>query len=411
MKKSNSDIEIKTIKNKNDNLKYLFNNSQKKLYLQKIDYRFKLLYAIGIMSVIASHCQGLGSIEFNLQGWFNYRSFHMPLFMFAAGYFFKDSNVNNTKKYVLLKIKKFLIPIYIYNIFYGIYIEIKKKFGFKNSELCLNTIIIKPLRGTGFLYINSAWFSIYLLYVEIYNILKRKIVSLFNIKLNESIYFIIDFIFSYFAVIYSNKGYNKIILYNVIFGIMHLNIYYQLGIFYRKNLEKYCKKVNNDIYFIFIFFSKLCIHIYYRREPAFYYGGANFYNYPPFIVFFVSILGIAFWLRNCEIFEPVLGKSYYINLIANNTYSIMMNHLLALDIIKFIFFSLKKYTKFCKDFDVKQYKNMKVFYIYIPYKVKQIGIIYFLNCLLFPLLFEKIKNFLIYKFLNTFNKKIKYKNI
>ena len=164
------------------------------------------------------------------------------------------------------------------------------------------------------------------------------------------------------------------------------------------------------INFLFLFFfSKLFIHIYYKREPVFNYGGVNFYNYPPFIVFFVSILGIAFWLRNCEIFEPILGKNYYINIIANNTYSIMMNHLLALDIIKFIFFLLKKYIKFYKDFDIKQYNNMNVFYIYIPYKVKQIGIIYFLNCLLFPVLFEKIKNFLIYKFLNIFNKKIKNK--
>ena len=209
------------------------------------------------MSVIASHCQGLGSIEFNLQGWFNYRSFHMPLFMFAAGYFFKESNINNSKKYVLLKIKKFLIPIYIYNLFYGLYIEIKKQFGFKNSEFCFNTLFIKPLRGNGFLYINPAWFSIYLLYVEIYNVLKRKIVYLFKIKLYEFIYFIIDFIFSYFMVIYSNKGYNKIILFKVILGFMHLNIYYQLGIFYRKILEKYCKKISNDIYFSFIFFSKL----------------------------------------------------------------------------------------------------------------------------------------------------------
>jgi len=71
-------------------------------------------------------------------------------------------------------------------------------------------------------------------------------------------------------VIYSNKGYHKIILYRVILGFMHLNIYYQLGRFYRKILEKYYKKINNDIFFIFIFLSKLCIHVYYRKKPGFY---------------------------------------------------------------------------------------------------------------------------------------------
>jgi fucose 4-O-acetylase-like acetyltransferase len=372
-----------------------------KNYSFEIDYRFKLLYTIGMISVIASHCRGLGSLEFNLQGWFHYRSFHMPLFMFAAGYFFKDSNINNTKIYIIKKIKKFLIPIYIYNILYGLYIEIKKKlFNFKNDEFYLNTIFLKPLKGNGFLYINPAWFSIYLLYVEIYNILKRKFFSLLKININEFIYFIIDFIISYFTVIYSNKGYNKKILYNVILGFMHLNIYYQLGIFYRKILENLAKKINNDIYFFFIFLSKLFIHIYYKKEPTFYYGGADFYNYPPFIVIFVSFLGIAFWLRISEILEPSLGKSYYINLIADNTYSIMINHLLALDIIKFLYYLVKKYTMYCQDFNSKRYFNMDVFYIYIPYNVKQIGILYFLNCLFFPILLEKIKN----KILNIFQK-------
>ena len=56
----------------------------------KIDYRFKIVYALAMMSVIADHCRGKGSIEFNIQGWFNYSSYHMPLFMFAAGYFFKE---------------------------------------------------------------------------------------------------------------------------------------------------------------------------------------------------------------------------------------------------------------------------------------------------------------------------------
>lgn len=55
----------------------------------KVDYRFKIIYAIGIISVVADHLKGKGSIELNIQGWFPYSSFHMPLFMFSAGYFFK----------------------------------------------------------------------------------------------------------------------------------------------------------------------------------------------------------------------------------------------------------------------------------------------------------------------------------
>ena len=54
-----------------------------------IDYRFKIIYFIDIICVILSHCKRKASIELNIQGWFEYTTFHMPLFMFTAGYFFK----------------------------------------------------------------------------------------------------------------------------------------------------------------------------------------------------------------------------------------------------------------------------------------------------------------------------------
>ena len=92
----------------------------------KIDYRFKIVYFIAMLSVISSHCNGKGSIELNIQGWMNYRSFHMPLFMFAAGYFFKNKNINNTFDYISRKFKKLILRIYLYNLFYGFYLQILK---------------------------------------------------------------------------------------------------------------------------------------------------------------------------------------------------------------------------------------------------------------------------------------------
>ena len=223
--------------------KNCLNHEIKNNFKKEIDYRFKLLYAIAMMSVIADHCRGLGSIELNIQGWFHYSSFHMPLFMFAAGYFFKDKNIYYTKIYIIGKINKFIIPNYIYNIFYGLYIQFKKLFKFKyNKKFSFYTIFLEPLIGDGFVYIKSSWFSIDLFYVEVYNVLKRKFFSKFNTEFHEFLYFIIDFIISYSAVNYSNKGYNKKIILKIIFRFMHLNIYYQLGILYKKHLEEYCKK-------------------------------------------------------------------------------------------------------------------------------------------------------------------------
>ena len=87
----------------------------------KIDYRFKIIYTIAMFSVIADHLKGKASIELNIQGWFHYPSFHMPLFMFSAGYFFKIKNINYTCDYIVRKFRRLILPIYIYNIFYGFY--------------------------------------------------------------------------------------------------------------------------------------------------------------------------------------------------------------------------------------------------------------------------------------------------
>ena len=178
----------------------------------KIDYRFKLLYAIAMMSVMAEHCRGLSSIELNLQGWFNYSSYHMPLFMFAAGYFFKQNNIDNTIEYIYNKFKKLLFPIFIYNFFYGFYIQFLKKLKFEKHTrpFSFKILFIEPFIGAGFKHITPSWFSATLFYVEVYNILKRKILlTLFNTDLYELLYFIIDFVLSYYTVYYSNRGYNK----------------------------------------------------------------------------------------------------------------------------------------------------------------------------------------------------------
>lgn len=359
-----------------------------------VDYRFKIIYTLAMLSVIAEHCRGKGSIELNLNGWFNYSSYHMPLFMFSAGYFFKNKNVNNTSLYISKKFRKLIFPIYLYNIFYGFYIQFLKKLGFKNIKDSFNLIIIfiEPLGGHGFRNINPSWFSSSLFYVEVYNILKRKASKTLGLELHESIYFIIDLIISICSIIFSGKGFNKFSVRMNILRFLHLNIYYELGIFFNKHLENFIKSIRSDIYFSSIFILKLLFHLYYSRIPEFYYGMCVYNNYGPYTVILISILGIAFWIRLCEIMEPILGKNYYINIIANNTFSIMINHILALDIVKIIFALISKYTKYCKNFDFKRYYSLDIKYFYIPKNVLQSGIIYFSSCLIIPIIIQKYIN-------------------
>ena len=344
----------------------------------KPDYRFKIIYAIAMFCVLASHLQGKGSLELNIQDWFPYRSFHMPLFMFSAGYFFKVKNVSHIQNYINRKFKRLILPIYLYNIIYGFFIQLIQKLGFKNiiKSFSLHIIFIEPLGGSGFSPIRASWFSSSLFFVEMYNIIKRKAISFFKIESYEIIYFIIDFIISYNCVILSNKGYNKINLYKHILRFFHLNIYYEFGILFNKHIEFITRKIRHDLFFVIIFLIKLCFYLYYSRIPVFQYSRSIYYNYSPYTVVIISILGILFWLRISELLEPILGKNFYINIVADNTFSIMMNHFFAIFIIKTIFAIISKKTSYCKDFNFYKYYTMNN-YIYVPQNILQTGIFIF----------------------------------
>ena len=153
---------------------------------------------------------------------------------------------------------------------------------------------------------------------------------------------------------------------------MHLNIYYQIGIIYNKLLESYVKKIKGDIIFICIFSTKLIFNIYYSKMPVFQYSRSEYYNYPHFTVFIISVSGILFYLRISELLEPAIGKNFYINIIANNTFSIMMNHFFAIFMIRTFFSFISIRT------------------IYIPNNIDSIGIFYFLSCFVFPIGLQKI---------------------
>ena len=117
-----------------------------------IDYRFKILYAIGIILIVCGHVNG-GGISI-LSDWFPYYGFHLALFMFGSGYFYKSSAEDNIWKYSLRKIKSLIIPMYIYNCVYGVIVQILKIKDFKmGGDLNFQTLVIMPINnGHQFVY-------------------------------------------------------------------------------------------------------------------------------------------------------------------------------------------------------------------------------------------------------------------
>ena len=93
-----------------------------------VNLQFKLLSAIGIIIIVSGHCYHGGmELAYN---WFPPYSYHLALFVFISGYFYKTDYEENIGKYIWKRTKRLLIPAYLWNIFYGGMVAFLGLFGF-----------------------------------------------------------------------------------------------------------------------------------------------------------------------------------------------------------------------------------------------------------------------------------------
>lgn len=358
-----------------------------------VRYEFKILYAIGIVLIVMGHCHGGGISLFN--NFFPYSSFHLALFMFASGYFYKTENELQVRDFIFNKAKRLIIPLYLWNMFYAIIIHIIKIYGFFPSvHVTLKTLLINPIMdGHQFLLNLGGWFVIPLFMIHVINIFVRKICLRFNIKINEFVYFSICLLFGMLGVLLSARGLNKE-WYLVLDRILYFLPFYSLGILYKK-YEKY-DKINNLLYFGIIFILALIIIYKYGSMPSFTPSWAQFYTKNVIKPFYIGIIGIAFWLRVSKILRPAIGNSKPLNIVADNTYTIMINHLLGMKFLGGIFALLHKYSNICSGFDMCLYKTLWN-YCYIPHGSSQFLILYVIFGIIFSIILQKFADKLIGK--------------
>lgn len=160
--------------------------------------------------------------------------------------------------------------------------------------------------------------------------------------------------------------------------------FYELGILYRKKLEAK-DHINSLLYFAIIGILCLCIIYVYKKVPIYTFswcrdlGKSNM-----FMPFISGTLGIAIWLRISRILLPSLGKSRIINLIADNTWSIMVHQFIGFMLIKTLFCMIYLYTPFCHTFNIMKYKS-DIWYYYLPNGRPQTLILYLVAGLVVPL--------------------------
>lgn len=346
---------------------------------QKDNKAFLLLSVFGIIFVVLGHG---AKINVFLNNVFPYYSFHMALFAFISGYFFKD---RKTIEFLRTKIKKLIIPYFIWNIIYGIIVNVLKYFNIIHygKEMSLFNVFVAPFYGDGiqFCFNLAAWFVITIFFVQIIyffiNKLNRKI------KVNTEIsVMIISIIIAYFELELVKKGYNRGFWF-LITRVSFLMPFYAIGQVY-KRFEKY-EIQNNILYFGTIILIQTVLL---QKWNLTYNLNILVFNSNFIIYLLASITGIMFWLRISKIFSKFIGDNKLVKEIGNNTYSIMMHHIFIYFLINTGILVANKLVGVFSNFDYNSYQN-NVWYFYNE-KNAGLLLIYVILAIMIPIVMKKI---------------------
>jgi len=205
--------------------------------MKEIKSRFLILQAIAIILVVIGHRAAVGIEELD---WFRISSYHMAIFIFISGYFFKSNNLDNIPQYILGKIKRLVIPYFIYNLIYGIiitYLRYKNIVSF-GQDLSLKTFFIDGwIHGHQYVLNLATWFVLSLFLTQTTFILIRYVYLKYKLN-NEFALFIFFLLLGLISILISNITVNTIPIYLPFLRIMFFLPFFHFGFYYKTKLEE-----------------------------------------------------------------------------------------------------------------------------------------------------------------------------
>lgn len=351
-----------------------------------VNKQFKILYALGIFFVVAGHYANGGvNLFFD---WFKPYAFHLGLFVFCSGYFYRKENEDKIIPYIWGRIKKLVIPLYLWNLFYGLLVLFLNWLGFEFTiRFNLYNLLIAPINdGHQFIFNLASWFIAPFFMVQVFVVLVRKLLYKVGIQ-SEWLVFALFTLIGMAGIGLASKGYytgNWLMLCRFCYFLP----FYAIGYLYKVALEEKIDKVGSVVYFAIVFGMQAIVMIVYG--DAFAYTPSKCDNFDNAVTpILIGILGIAFWVRCAKLLVPVVGDSKIVRLVADNTYSIMMHHFLGLFLIKCFFAVIRYYGIACSSFNLDLFRTTPL-YVYIPFGIHAFAVFMVLGSMGFSIVFGKL---------------------
>lgn len=343
---------------------------------------FGILSGIAVIMIVAGHA---GCDVLTVGGLFPYYSFHVPLFMFISGYFYRDESEEKPLAYCQKKIRRLLVPYFIWNVVYGIVACLLRLAGFTMGEgIGIRTLFIEPfVSGYQFIYNYAAWFVPVLFLIEMMNLFMRLILK--KLHLCHEWLILTGSLIVGMAVVWLAIGGHVWGLYKMPGRILFLYPCFQMGCFYRKKLERH-DTLKNLPYFAIVITLQLLLTLCCNGLAYSSVWCTGFAN-GPVIPYVTTVSGIAFWLRIARIIAPICAGNKYVRYLCKNTYAVMMHHVMAFMGVKMVIALFAAYTPWCADFDVGQYLS-NIDYYYLVRGMEQFRFVYLAAGVALPLVLQ-----------------------
>ncbi len=372
-------------------LSHLKSDSAPKLHIgsegtgeqQKPPYNvaFGILSALAILMIVAGH-QGYDILT--VGGLFPYYSFHVPLFMFISGYFYRDEEEGQPLSYLKKKAKRLLLPYFIWNVVYGILAAVMRNFGgFAMGEaVSLKTLFVTPfLDGYQFILNYAAWFVPVLFIVEVMNLCMRLLLGRLRIN-SEWLILVGTLAVGMLVVQFAIEG-RVWGLYKTPGRILFLYPCFQMGLFYKKKLEA-GDTLGNVPYFAVVLGVQVLLQLCCNGLAYSSVWVTGFAN-GSVIPYVTVVSGIAFWLRVSKILAPLRESRQsdvsaaqadakrqsgsepaggFLLYLGRNTYAVMMHHVMAFMLVKMVLAGTAAHTGYLADFDFARfYADIDYYYL------------------------------------------------
>lgn len=345
---------------------------------------FGVLSAFAIIMVAAGH---LGYNVLTVGDLFPYYSFHVPLFMFISGYFYKEEEQERPFSYIKKKARRLLFPYFIWNLFYGLLAWGLRTWGdFTFGEpVSLKSLFLDPfLHGYQFIYNFAAWFVPVLFIIEMMNLLMRIVLK--RLHLNSEWLILAGTLAVGMTVVWLAINGHVWGLYKMPGRILFLYPCFQMGQFYRKKLERH-DTLGNLPYFAVVVGAQVLLNLCCNGLAYSSVWCTAFAN-GPVIPYVTVVSGVAFWLRTAKILAPVCGQDSMAAYLGRNTYPVMMHHIMAFMLLKMVFACTAANTGYLPDFDFERFYT-DIDYCYLVKGAEAFKMVYLAAGIILPLLLQR----------------------